>query len=137
MRMALVIAGTALLFAAGCKDGLTVPETQGLTGRWSWIQSVGGIAGRKDTPSSVGYTRTLVFSPDNTCAFFRDDSLLAVTAFVIRNDKTPLSADGVDVIHYADSSRFMPQMFRFSSADTLILTDVCIDCFTSTYVRRP
>jgi hypothetical protein len=102
-------------------------------GKWNWLKSVGGIGGWTLTPPPivrVEYERSGLFS------YYRNDTLVATTRFVIRREKTFLSSDTCDVIHYQDSLRFVPQAFKVG-IDTLKLTDLCVDCYGHAYKRIP
>ncbi len=102
-------------------------------GKWNWLKSVGGITGHTLTPPPIvriEYERSGLFS------YYRNDTLVSTTTFIIRCEPTFLSADSSDVIHYQDSLRFVPQAFRIDN-DTLKLTDLCIDCYGHAYRRIP
>jgi hypothetical protein len=104
-----------------------------LHGKWRWRVSVGGIAGHTLTPPPsirLEYDRSGLFS------YYRNDTLVATTSFVVRREPTLLSADSSDVIHYRDSVRFVPQAFRCDN-DTLKLSDLCIDCYNHEYLKVP
>ncbi len=121
-------------FNIDCSEGPRpcIPDT--LYGSWYWLKSVGGIAGMTHTPMSVGYTQKIVLSRDNVIRFYKNDSLVIMCPFDVyyittsENDSTP-------AIHYFDTRKAIDQTINFATADTLILNDMCIDCFSNTYVR--
>ncbi len=123
--------------SCGCskQTSPTEPEPQGIYGSWNWVKSVGGIAGLTITPAAAGYTERLVLKSDNNCESYRNDTLVATTQFTIRREVTLFSLDSVDVIHYADTNRFMKQIISVIGSDTLGLIDLCYDCFGHTYMR--
>ena len=123
--------------SSGCskQTSPTEPEPQGIYGNWNWVKSVGGIAGVTITPASAGYTERLMLKSDNNRESYRNDTLVATTQFTIRWEKSPFSPDSVDVIHYADTIRFMDQIISVICSDTLGLFDLCYDCFGHTYTR--
>jgi hypothetical protein len=102
-----------------------------LYGKWNWLMSVGGIAGWTLTPPPIvraEYDRSGLFS------YYSNDTLIATTTFIVRRERTFMSLDSSDVIHYRDSLRFVPQAFQIDN-DTLKLTDLCIDCYGHAYRR--
>jgi len=109
-----------------------VPDS--LYGSWNWIKSVGGIAGITYTPRSVGYTQKIILSRDNTSRFYKNDSLAIICPFDVYYISLSQN-DSIPVIHYLDTRKTIDQAINFVTADTLILNDTCIDCFSHTYVR--
>ncbi|MBI4547810.1 MAG: hypothetical protein HY707_07515 [Ignavibacteriae bacterium] len=132
----------ALPEAIHCHDTLTLVSPQGLKlilralpirlyGKWNWLFSVGGFAGHTLRPPPAVRVE---YYPNGSFFYYRSDTLVATTSFTIRREKTILSPDTLDVIHYLDSLRFLPQAFQVDR-DTLRLTDVCIDCYYHVYER--
>ncbi|MGA3286877.1 MAG: hypothetical protein ABSD46_05600 [Bacteroidota bacterium] len=128
---------TVSLFLIGCskKSSLTQASSTDLQsdstyiGSWNWIKSSGGFTGGTMTPSTVGYTIRIVLKQDSTFESYHKDTLYATTRFTIYRENS------IDVIHYADSIRFMPKFIILIGRDTLDLVDQCADCYNSLYVR--
>lgn len=110
-----------------------------LIGKWQWVRSAGGFAGRVITPDSVGHGSYTVFRIDRTFSVFVADTLVKTGQFHLKNE------DGKTTISYSDITYFPPrnhnypflleQWVRFRGKDTLILRDRCADCYTTTFVR--
>jgi len=99
-------------------------------GSWGWVQSVGGIGGWTLTPPP--YAR-VVFGTDGTFVYYRADTLVASTTYRIVREVVPFfGSETLNIIHYGDPNRFMPQAFTVVN-DSLILNDLCIDCYTHLY----
>ena len=103
----------------------------GVYGSWDWLKSAGGLAYQEYFPPP---TTRQVYNEDGTFQLYLNDTLKASTTFTIRKEMTGWSPDTANVIHYKDSIQFQPQMFTIDS-DSLILRDLCIDCFTHIYKR--
>src|SRR6218665_944307 len=78
-------------------------STDKLYGKWKWVQSTGGFAGRTITPQSEGYRSSVEFKRNNTAAFYRNDSLTNQSAFTLNKDKTIFSEDPAYIIKYQNS----------------------------------
>ena len=121
--------GTVVLLT---REGKRIPlRHQELYGSWTWAQSSGGIAGITLTPPPSG---RIEFTRNGDFRSFRSDTLLIASMFTIRRERTSFSPDVVPVIHYRDSLRLQPQIYRIRG-DSLFLTDLCIDCFSHLYLR--
>ena len=75
-----------------------------------------------------------VYNEDGTFQLYKNDTLKASTTFTIRREMTGWAPDTANVIHFKDSIQFQTQMFTINS-DSLILHDLCMDCFTHFYKR--
>jgi hypothetical protein len=107
------------------------PRTPPVLGSWRWIRSIGGIVGWElRPPPSVRIT----YLKDGLFSHYRNDTLEATTTYTILRERTFMSPVSVDVIHYGDSLRFVPQSFRIDR-DTLKLYDQCLDGYYQEYVR--
>ena len=118
---------------SGCRKNNTITGSQSadIYGSWNWLKSSGGFAYQEFFPPPQ---LRQVYNEDGTFQLYRNDSLKAATTFTVRREFTGWSSDSVNVIHYKDSAQFQPQMFT-SGNDSLILRDLCIDCFTHIYKR--
>ncbi len=118
---------------AGCGSTTTEPDlADQLVGDWSWLDSVGGIAGLTLTPETEGYAQSLTFYAAREVELFRDGVSQARTGFsrYVGDD------GGSDFIEYGEG------LFGFPTAgvvlipgDTLLLIDPCCDGFLRRWVR--
>ncbi len=133
----LLITSFALLLALGCGDdddrpglgpGNTTPPPE-LTGSWEWVISVGGIAGTTLTPSSLGFSESLVFGHDWTFQHYRADTLIVESQYSV--------TEGDDLIIRYERSMFpFDEQAVIELSDTLVLEDLCLDCFRRTFTRK-
>jgi len=118
------------------ESGPTEPVADGIYGSWNWVESVGGISGNNVlTPASVGYSVKINFLNNGTFQRFQNDSLQATTTFTVSRKKTSFHADTVNLIAYADSIHFMPQIIYSVTIDSLFLEDLYPDGLGHAYSR--
>ena len=127
--------GTLVGYIAG---GGSPPPTS-YAGNWDWLGSIGGIDGRSISPATEGYRQSLTLSPDGSYRFFRGGLLVSSGHYLIKREKSPFTADSVDILH-RDQTRpgpglGDPQIVGLQGPDTLSLHDTCIDCYAHTYRR--
>jgi hypothetical protein len=123
-------------FSVTCPSDSSSNVPRALYGSWNWVKSQGGIAGVTITPASAGYTRKVVYNPNMTYEWYKNDSLEVMSAFSIYYiTESPL--DTFPVIHYDSLPEFQDKMIYSLKNDTLVLSDRCIDCFVHTYVKVP
>ena len=117
----------------GCKKNNTVtgPHPTDILGSWNWLKSEGGFYYQEHFPPPA---MRQVYNEDGTFQLYKNDTLKASTTFTIRREMTGWSPDTANVIHFKDSIQFQTQMFTINS-DSLILHDLCMDCFTHFYKR--
>ena len=120
---------------SGCKrnSNITGPQPTGIYGSWNWLKSAGGFAYQEYFPPP---TMRQVYNENGTFQLYKNDTLKVSTTFSIRREMTFMSPDTANVIHYKDSIQFQPLMFTISG-DSLILHDLCIDCFIHIFKRIP
>ncbi len=114
--------------------------------------SEGGLAGQSHTPESTGYDQTIVFGADSVFEWFRNDSLLARAKYFVGHDSSLSSGEVayfMDVVASSISVWIGPMLslcgptdepcalssIQFVSRDTLILHDLCLDCFNRWFIR--
>jgi hypothetical protein len=143
----------ATLACAACgTQNPTGPEPSDLQDAWSWLMSEGGLLPQRHTPESTGYDQTIVFGADSVFEWFRNDSLLARAKYFVGHDSSLSSREVVyfmDIIASSVSVSIGPMLLlcgltdepcavssiEFVSRDTLILHDLCFDCFNHWYLR--
>lgn len=127
-----VVIGVLLLISLGCgKKVVKSVSYHPLVGTWSWIESVGGIAGVRLTPESEGYTKTHVYSPDSIFLGFRNDSLMIVAKYSITR-KLVWDKYMADVLQVDEQ---IEKIIKFRGNDTLSLGDHVVDGFGHLFVR--
>jgi len=123
--LALIIFG-----AISCKKSTQQPSVS-ITGKWRWVESVGGIGGFTLTPKSTGNNFRDEFYADSSYKRFENDSLLIQGDFSIIKGYNYTPSDKIDVLKIGDwrSSIYIKN-------DTLYLNDLFIaDGYGDTYVR--
>lgn len=122
-----VMTGMAMM---GCGE-ITAPDIgEGIIGRWTWVESTGGIAGLTRTPASTGETRSLRFD-GSFAESFRDGELQRRDGYSLNRIG---GTEGFQIIYHGPLAPFASQAVELR-ADTLVLIDPCCDGFTSRYER--
>lgn len=135
MKAITIISLLLFLYLPGCSKVTSPTEpVLDVLGNWNWVESVGGFAGRTMTPKSEGFTLRLVFKFDNRSEFYRNDTLSASTKFTI--SRQVIGSDSVKVISYENNPyMYKSQYITVVHNDTLILQDLCMDCYRHTFTR--
>lgn len=105
-----------------------------LLGKWSWVQSTGGFAGKTTTPQTEGHTSQLEFKAGNTVSAYMDGSLTKIIKFDLAKGHSIFSVDSVYILRYQADG--LDQAVLKTTKDTLILADNVNDGFTKTYVKQ-
>ncbi len=121
------------LFSANfssCKKSTFTPSSS-IIGKWSWVQTQGGIAGTTYTPSRSGYQMTVQYFADSTYKRYKSNALVDENKFSILKNQPLYSSYKGDILKVGGFSRSL--LIR---NDTLYLNDVFIsDGFSDVYVR--
>lgn len=121
----------SLLGGVSCSDP-SGPSAQEIIGVWNWIESVGGFAGTRMTPEMIGRTEKLVFGLKGAYERYANGKLEARGRYWVERKRL---ASGVEVDMLKTDGRSFDAIVTFSSRDTLILNEYCMDCWKKTYVR--
>lgn len=129
-------AALSAVLVVGCSQS-TSPEFDALNGRWSWVDSVGGIAGMTITPASAGYTMTVEFigvgSSQARLRVLRDGALFGETTV----ERTGAAGGQSGELNYANAVLgFAQQEFTITNGNTLVLEDGCCDGFSYRFQRE-
>jgi hypothetical protein len=131
---ALCLAGI-LAGLTGCAgDNAVGPALPGLAGSWTWVSSTGGFGGDTRTPVTAGYGARIEFRADGRFEEHRNDSLTRTTTYVVVREPTIFHAEPTDVIRFGDAG--MAQEAGIAPGDTLLLADLCNDCYFHVYTRN-
>lgn len=124
----IVIVVIALVFTS-C---VTNPENNTLTifGYWQLVESTGGFTGETRTPESLGYHETIYFTKDSLIFRYRENQLIGAEHFHLFPGRSKGVADTL-----AREDYYVRQIISYRTADTLVLTDYCTDCFRTVYAR--
>ena len=111
---------------------VTNPENNKNTifGYWQFVESTGGFTGETRTPESLGYHQTIHFTKDSLIFRYKDNQLVGVKRFHILPSRDKFVADTLIREDY-----YVRQIISFRTADTLVLTDYCTDCYRTVYAR--
>lgn len=131
-----LVSGAALL--ASCSaPGLTDSGSRfEVAGEWSWISSMGGIAGETRTPDSTGDNQRLALDRDGTLRLFRNGTLRVETTWHAPSNPA-IGAPSAMTFGEPSPFGFGFAELAMTHPDTLILTDPCCDGFTRTWARIP
>jgi hypothetical protein len=108
------------------------PGPVSIIGKWRWVKSIGGFAGKTTTPQTAGYSMREEFSADSTFKNYKNDSLIAQGSFSIIKNYKYADDQTINVLKLHDGGS---QSFLIRN-DTLLVNDIFMsDGFGSTYVR--
>lgn len=116
-----------LVFSCGRLEESSQKEL--LIGNWEWISSTGGINGKTETPISTGKNIILSFTKDSI-KIFENGNLKYKNIYNFSLEKSLLDNKIKEMINYKNEIK---TSYQIQNSNTLILTDDCFDCFTSSY----
>lgn len=121
---------TAVVIGIHCTQPVG-PSALALVGTWDWLESMGGIAGSKITPKSVGYTKRIRFTLMSIYEEYVDGKRTFRGMYRLKK-KIMWDERSVDILEVPGKD---DQFIRFTSRDTLILADNFADGWQKTFVR--
>ena len=131
-----------LFISPTCNKELQLPnpELKKIFGRWQWVETSGGFAGKTITPLKAGYQEEITFNSEGIFQEFKDGKLQDKKRFSIEAGKSILQEDSAYIISFStiDTSfgrAIQKQSVIFKGSDTLLLNEECNDCFNSVWVR--
>jgi len=136
MKHTVTVVLIAFVFLSStCKKAMQVPdpELQKVFGKWQWVSTSGGFAGKTITPASEKYNQRLEFTHDGTYKKYKNDSLVDGKNFSFSQSKSIHGLKQVWIISFDESSLKMAVLFL--GPDTMILNEQVYDGFSHTYVR--
>ncbi len=122
-----------LLFFCSFSCNVTSPTITAnkIIGSWRWLESCCGWGGDLRTPESTGHNIEVRFTSTNNYYQYIDHILERDTYYSI-SQKNIWGTELQEVIKIDNDDEMIIQ---FNTADTLLLTDTCIDCYRHIYVR--
>jgi hypothetical protein len=136
MKYTITVAFIAfVLLSSTCKKAMQVPdpELEKIFGKWSWVRTSGGFAGKTITPVSEGYTARFEFNSDGTYKKYKNETLTEQKKFSFLQATSINNHQPVWVISFDGSA--LKMAVSFSGNDTLILNEQAYDGFSHTYIR--
>ncbi len=121
----------AVACATGCSDPVVPRTVELLEGTWTWVESIGGIAGETRTPASTGETMTLRFLGANSVELTRNGVLAGATTYQLLLDDD----GGTTFIEYAQPLLGFTSQRLSVGEEELILRDGCCDGFVYRFQR--
>jgi len=109
------------------------PELKKIFGKWQWVESSGGFAGKITTPAKAGYSERIEFSNEGIYHKFKNDSLIDRKSFSFSQKTSIQTGKPAWVLSLNEGS--IPMAVSFSGQDTLMLNEQVHDGFSHTYVR--
>ena len=109
------------------------PELKKIFGKWQWIETSGGFAGKITTPTKAGYFERIEFSNEGIYQKFKNDSLIERKPFSFSQKTSIQTGKTAWVLSLNEGS--IPMAVSFSGQDTLMLNEQVYDGFSYTYVR--
>lgn len=141
-RIAVALLSFILLAQTCTKEiALPNPELKKIFGRWEWIETSGGFAGKIITPAKTGIAYAIEFSTNGIFQYYKNEKLIDKKLFSIIEGTSIYGGEKAYIVSYSNvDSLFrgsMPnQSVSFSGSDTLYLKEECHDCFSTVFVRK-
>ncbi|NOU61974.1 hypothetical protein [Marinifilum caeruleilacunae] len=133
----------ALLIVSCSKDD-DLSEHHTIIGQWNWVKTLGGFSGiASDTPESTGYTRTYIFTHEDTViVLFNRDTVLK-TDYFLSTEESVLFKEEFDFLTINHkylapdlSTSTLPERYMIKSLnDSLILQEDLYDGFEHIYIK--
>ena len=120
-----------LLFSIiSCSTHMNDNENNTIIGKWTWVESSGGIAGITTTPQSSGKSIQLEISNTKVKKYV-DGILVLESSYSIQTGTSIFGGEKKLIIYDNDSKQ------SFTRTDNqLILNDECYDCYFNSYVKE-
>ena len=142
LKLAVVIA-SFLFLAEKCSREIQLPdpELKKIFGKWEWVQTSGGFAGKIITPAKAGYTEEIEFTKDGLFNKFKSGAIVDRKKYSVTEGKSVLKHETAYLVSYSvvDSSYkelLLNQSVSFKGNDTLLLSKECFDCFQTVWLRK-
>ena len=128
-KLILLVLFIGLFYSCSVDDEhhIFVPD---ITGHWKWVQSIGGIDGRTETPASTGNEIELEF----LAGFYKkyvNGELEEEMTYEIKVGESLLFGKKTLMIIYENGSKQSINLM----GNKLFLIDECLDCFHNEYIR--
>src|SRR5689334_18447118 len=116
-----------VLLSSKCKKDIEVPsaELKKIFGKWEWVSSTGGFAGKTITPASAGYQVRLEFNSNGAYKRYKNNSLEDQRNFSFQQETSTYNHQTVWAVSFSGSPLSM--LVDFSGNDTLLLNDNAYD----------
>lgn len=101
-----------------------------LTGKWKWVESSGGFAGRIQTPATTQKEIMLEFTSEK-CIKYVNGKVESELSYTIKKGPSIRTTEDVYLIIYENDKK---QSVDFID-NKLILYDECHDCFQNEYIK--
>ena len=139
----LLLIFSALLLSPTCSKEIALPdpELKKIFGKWEWVESSGGFAGKIITPEQTGHASSIEFSSRGVYQYFKDNALTDRKHFSITEGKSIYTGGTAFIVSYSiNDSLFrgslQNQSVSFKGSDTLLLKEECHDCFSTVWVKK-
>ena len=101
------------------------------TTKWEWIKTYGSIAGQTWTPETTHTTKSMELSED-VITFYERGLEVEQYDYIIFESDSILGGDiPYKFISYDDNTRLFSEQ-----GDTLVVRDLCSDCYDDYYVKK-
>ena len=117
-------------FISACQKESNENYEISLSGKWSWIESSGGIAYHTITPQTTGKTMTIEFINDSIFKQYQNGVLLYETTYTLKN------VQGYEGQLITYKNGIMASIIKKLDGKNLILADYADDGFEDTYRRQ-
>lgn len=124
-----------VFLSSTCKKELQLPdpELKKIFGKWEWVESSGGFAGKTITPVSEAYTARIEFRSDGKYEKYKSGTLIEQKRFSFSQETSIHNRKPVWAVSFDESS--LKMSVAFSGQDTLLLNEQLYDGYGHVYAR--
>lgn len=135
MKQLFTLIFTVFIFFSACIKEIQVPHPnlKKVFGKWQWVSSTGGFAGKTITPASEGYPLRVEFRTNGIYRKYKGDTLIEKKKFSFSPETSIHHGKPVWTVSFADSS--LKMAISYSGPDTLMLNEQVFDGFGHVYAR--
>jgi hypothetical protein len=109
------------------KENKTVPEL--IIGKWEWVKTIIPYGGQESNPQTSGFSKSLEFMEGNKMNEYKNDSLIATSAYKIQSDPS-----NPNWFILTNSTIIGSHFYMID--DSLIFNDAFVDGPVISYIRK-
>jgi hypothetical protein len=122
---------TGLLTSCSADEDVRPITAGGLQDSWTWVESIGGIAGSRQSPTTTGNQKQLEFGSDGTVRYYLNGRLVSTETYTIQTGNSIRTNQPTQLIVYGNGRKNSFEVHN----NTLLLWDEVYDGYQHQYQR--